>query len=1000
MTETFIKKGIFTISINLLILAAGWFTIPYIANEFIPSVEIPAVAIVVPAPMFPNDKIATTIAAPIESAFLHGGKVSSVEGKIDNGKAILIVFYKWDYTPEEALRLARQTVENIILPAGALDPIYILHRPSNSPIYRFSLYGKNIEFISNKARNLAMMIERIPGVAQVAISGEVPKTNTLTIHPAQVAATGINSTDIVKSAKKNWNFSTFIPSNSEKNQDLDYLISTNINSIEKVRNLPIVGRKKISKKVGEVGIISDKQTEPQVLINGDFPSVILEIIKGPGSDTIKIVKSIEQIIEKMKNNESFKSQIKTQVIYDEASKILEGQESVFENFYAGVVLNALILMIFLGSPIGVLVGSVVFPTSILGSLLAMKYFGISINLFSLNGFSLAVGMITDSATVILETISRRVQAGEEILKACIAGVNEVSLGIIASTLSSAGVLLPIAMQKNITSKLFSDLALTVVSSQLLSLIAVFSLVPWLCHKVLKKSDNTNSNKFLKQLFSVGPTIVEYSVKHALRALEFARKQPRRQLQFSLLATGISLGMLILMPKTEFLPMVSSRVYSLDYPLERKFLETDGQKTMKLLSTEVNKWSDSNWNVTRLTPNGIETLFELKNPKPVAELEKRLLNLPLILNRLHILPVGPAPSGEAMGYDGQLFLDSSLPISTLSQIRKNLCNNPKILECLGGEHTSITQLAMKPNNLLTHAIGSNEVESLGQLILPLNSLDLNSIGRLSLANPLNLIIDFESTLLNLPFHIKDRGVSLLANLYSTKANENQSVVHRLDQRSFENFYFKMKNATLGEIDTEISKLIKKMKLSSEAIIPRGGMATMNESFSSMILALILSGLIVFTILLIQFKSFIQASLIMTTIPLALGGAIAGLLIMGETMNASVMVGLILLVGIIVNNGIFLIESTNQKLAEGLPNAEAINRSVSERTRPILMTSFATIFGMLPTLLVGGEGSELYRGMAVVNVFGMLSGTFFSLIVTPMTIEYFLPKNAQKKLAGGD
>lgn len=437
-------------------------------------------------------------------------------------------------------------------------------------------------------------------------------------------------------------------------------------------------------------------------------------------------------------------------------------------------------------------------------------------------------------------------------------------------------------------------------------------------------------------------------------------------------------------------MVSSRVYSLDYPIDRREYEGTGDAAMKTIAKTLSSWTDSNWAITKKGTNGIEALFELKDSLPLKELENRLKEVDLRRERLHILPVGPAPTGEAMGYDGLIFVSEELSAKNRHDFINSLCQSEKISECLGDDFYSMTENNLVSQHILTHALGSNEIETLGQVVIPLHRVDLADLGRLNIDSPLELSVQFSGLLLNLPLHVKEKGTAILSDLYDVSFGKTRSLLNRLNNKSFSSLYFKLKDSTLGEIDLQITEIAKKLGIPADEISPRGGMETMNESFSSMIVALCLSALIVFTILMLQFKSITQSVIIMSTIPLALGGAIIGLLVMHETLNASVMVGLILLVGIIVNNGIFLVEATNQKLEEGKSNSQAIIESVSERTRPILMTSFATIFGMLPTLLVGGEGSELYRGMAVVNIFGMLTGTFFSLCITPMTIEYFLPK----------
>jgi HAE1 family hydrophobic/amphiphilic exporter-1 len=977
MVKTFIRKGILTLCLNLSILLVGYYTLPYLSSEFIPSVEVPAVAVIFPTPLKPEKTVIEEIVKPVEQALFRTGDLKSIETRIMDEKAIMILFYKWKYSPETCLRKARQIVENIPQPKDALAPIFILHRPTNRPILRTVFYGDDVVKVTEFVKKMALDLERIPGISQVGISGGKPEKIIVNFDPKKMANFQVNYTDVIKTSRNAWSFRQFF-----KASPINHYVSFDLNTVEDLGLLTL--NSKHSDKPILLRWLSDikkEEAEPKVIFGKKKHAVILEIIKGAGADTLSIVSSAtHKINEVMKTT----SNIKSKIIYDEAEKIVESQGGVLQNFLIGVLLNSFILIAFLGSFVGVVVASVVFPTALLGTLFVQKYLGISLNLFSLNGFSLAVGMITDASTVVLESIARRFQKGEETFSACWRGTKDVSIGVLASTLTTAGVLIPIAMQKNISSKLFSDLSLTVVSTQLLCLIAVFSLVPWLCFKMFKKNEEPKGA--VGYLYRRTSFIVTSMVKFAHWVQAKARSTMFNRVMIPGSVVIFSLGMMLFLPKTEFLPAISAPVYSLNYPIKKSVISSAGKKYRDKFAALLADKKDVIWSVSTYSGDNIEILFELKVAKPPKTLTSYFKDPEIDLNNINIKAVGPAGGGEQYGFDGKFYFPAHLSSAKKKEIISKFCNSDFIEYCTHGNLYKLHEIKLSPNNIISARMGSNTLESAAELVIPLRDLDLRASGNLLFDKPVILKSSHRSLFTNHPISLGKGTITILDNLFKSKVIQIDTQFARVNGKAYEPLFFRLKNVTVGQAVKFMSGLSEEITGDQDSVMGMGGLSTMKESFSSLTNALILSAFIIFLILAVQFQSPKQALIIMGTIPLTLGGAIFGLIVMQETVNASVMVGFILLIGIVVNNGIFLVEATNQMISMGQSMADAVTESVTERTRPILMTSFSTIFGMLPTILIGGEGSELYRGMAIVNVFGMVAGTFLSVVITPIMIEF--------------
>jgi hydrophobic/amphiphilic exporter-1 (mainly G- bacteria), HAE1 family len=987
MLKTFIRKGVFTICLNLFILLLGVFNIPYLANEFIPSIEVPAVAVIIPLPLMDENKIIREVAKPLERSFSKNQNLKSIEVRIENGTLILILFYNWDLSPANALRKAKETVFNVKLPKQALKPIFILHQPSNNPILRFTYYGDNYQKIGEYTKAITAKLERIPGVSEVRIHGLSERKIILNLDPVEMSRSNLNPSDILLSAKNNWSLRTFV-----KGNNIPHYISYPIKNNNTLSSLTISNKIGGHIPIASLGNIKQELANPTLYYGTDSPAITVEVLKSPGADTVSIVNQALTTTDLVNNKE--KEWINFRVVYNEALKIRESQLAMIQNFLIGVILNSIILMTFLGSTVGVLVASVVFPTSILGTFFVMKYLGISVNLFSLNGFSLAVGMITDASTVVLESIVRKIQSGEGVFESCWKGAKEVSMGVFASTLTTAGVLLPIAMQQNVSSKLFSDLSLTVVSTQLVCLIAVFSLVPWLCNLMLKPDQAPKG--IVKYLFLTSSRFVNMFVNFSASIQTRSLRNKTFRIILPSVVTILSIGSTFFIPDTEFLPMVSSRVYSLSYPISRSKTHSNATELRKKISMVISQRKDTIWNLVKEVPDGIKAQVEFKDPIDQEKFMDYLNSKGINPQNINLMPIGPAPSGEAMGYSSLYLISDRLPNKISLQLRKEICSINGVVKCLGKDHLEMTQAKIRPGHANSIRMGVSSIESASQIFLPTHDIDLAAVGDLDFKEPFFMRVNGETNLLQNVMEVAQGWQIRLGALFKSSYETFSTLKQRVNGKGFTPLFLKIEGTTIGGVDKYVKSIINKLKLQKSDIVGRGELETMNDTFSSMIKALALSAFIVFIILLLQFKSISQALVIMGTIPLTLGGAIFGLVIMGETVNASVMVGFILLIGIIVNNGIFLVEATNMKVGQGMNMHHAVMDSVKERTRPILMTSLSTIFGMLPVLILGGEGSELYRGMAIVNIFGMIVGTVLSLVITPLFIEYLgIPQNLTTK-----
>ncbi|MFZ4403669.1 MAG: efflux RND transporter permease subunit [Pseudobdellovibrionaceae bacterium] len=977
MTSYFIKKSVFTICLNLVILLLGVFSISKMSSEFIPSVKVPAVAVVIPTTLHSTENIMQFVTIPIEKEFLKTELVERVETRIENQKNISVVYCKWNYSPEECLQRSRQIVDGVKKPSGVLDPIFILHQPSLSPIFRIVLYGAKTEEITELLKQPLQDIERISGVASVRLQGSSPKISKINIPLEKAVRSAVSIENILSSAAKIWSLRELVSIKGKPST----LIHVELDNITDIESMPIQGYQKNSIQLRTIAKVESMTTPSGLLFGSDQKAVIIELLKSPGSDTLSIVDNVKDVL-----NPFFKknSKILSTVIYDESVEIRNSQQGVLSNFAIGIILNSIVLIIFLGSFAGVIIASAVFPTSILGTLYILNSMDISLNIFSLNGFSLAAGMITDASTVVLESVMRRIQNKENLFTSTINGTKDVMLGIVAGTASSAAVMVPICLQSGMSAKLFSDLGITLIGTQLLTLISVFTLVPFLCFKFL--NPNTKPSPVVGFAFS-GTSFIVKSFSEFCSNI-FIKSGANKILMWSIPAcfSFLCLGSMFFLPPSELLPVVSSDTYLVSIPQNRAALKNDAEKLTQQLASVLGQQDKIEWSVTTVDEDMLTATIKTKNGFSSAELQKVIADKILMpIEKISFFPVGPTPPAEAMNYDGLVYISDNMNENDKKNLLTHFCQMPGIYDCNGIEHYSSPRLILSNKSIVTEQFLTNPIDLAIEMNARMSSINLSSLADLALPNDIILSSQYQGMVSDSPLlggQKNSTAIMSLGSFFDKKTDLVSRSVFTQNLGRFEPLFFKLKKMTLGDAKNQLWSLAKELKIDTSLILPVSTIASMDETFSKVLTALMISLILNFGILMLQFGSIKQTLIVMYAIPLSLGGAVVGLVIMHETVNVGVLVGFMLLGGIVVNNGILLFESLNQLLKSGVSFEEAMLTSIQVRTRPILMTSCATVFGMMPTLLFESSGQELYRGMAIVNIFGMTLGTFLTLLVLPL------------------
>lgn len=994
MTRYFIRKTIVTWCLNLAIICLGLFLLPEIASEFIPAVEIPAVAIVFPTTVLSSDKIIRDLIEPVESSLFATNRVEHIETKVESGRSLLYVFYQWSLKPEECLQLSRQVVGAMQRPYGVLPPVFVLHQPTLAPILRVVLHGEPILTLTELGQKAASLLERTDGVSKITLDGATPRLTLITLDPGRMAKNRILTTDILSSAAELWAFRHLFRSPDKDPKHERFFLRSRLETDDDLRLMPVVNSQKRVVPLRWISDVSQTTEDPTVYFGKGESAVIFEVVKAPGADALSIVDSSLKVLDGIKKHHPL---LKTTVIYDEAEKIRQAQWGVLSNFAGGILFNSLILIFFLGSVSGCVIASCIFPTAFFGTLIVIRTLGISFNIFSLNGFALAAGMITDSSTVILEAIMRRFRNNEELESACWKGTKDVGMGVFTGALASSAVMLPIIVQSGIFTKLFSDLAITIITMNFLCLIAVFSLVPWMASKMLHRK-TTKSIAPVALAFKLSAAFVSKMSVLSVAMLERSISDWKTRIVLPTSVALLCIGSVFFLPPSELLPRVRSDIYAITIPIRRVLVETQGDALQLRMNEMLGNSSLIEWVITSRDPDTLRAMLKLKQNAPIRPaLEELSTALHLPYKGILSFPLGPTPPTEPMNYDGYFYVDKKLPSQVRRQLTTKFCQSKGVIHCTDIDHYERPELTLTTMPIQMSRSGVTPPGAIMEGSLRLQRVDLNRLANLPASQPVMLKWPRHSLLLDDPFPSGSQKDSIVrfGSFFQTRSGGSPTTILRFDLNHYEPIYFRVGDITIGQAVSRMEEITGEMNLDPTRVPPMGVLESMKETFEKMATALTIAAILNFLILLNQFKSVVQTLLIMLSIPLAVGGATFGLALFGETLNAGVIVGFVLLVGIVVNNGIMLMEAINQEREQGNSLDDSIKHALRARVRPILMTACGTIFGMLPILLFKSEGSELYRGMAVVNIFGISFAAFLTLIVTPILTRNFLIPGALRK-----
>ena len=989
--------------VSLAVLAFGSVGFSRLPINLLPSLSYPSLTVQTEFINAAPAEIEQLITRPVEEVVGVLKGLKQIHSVSRAGISEVTLAFGWDANMSELAMDIREKLDRLELPLEADTPIVLRYDPALDPILKLSLSGKlpltQLRLVGE--REVKEALERIEGVASAKIQGGLEEEIHININQGKVAAMGISPQQL-KQLLGDANINR--PGGSLKNQQTQLLVRTlnEYNDLQEIRELRISPPGKAEVRLGDVAEVvwSSKDREEITRFNG-VEGVLLSLYKEGDANTVEVASAVKQQLARL--NTRLPKGASIDIQFDQSRFIEQSIKEVQKSLLIGGFLAVCILWLFLRNFRLTVIVTTAIPLSVVAAFILMYRSDVSLNIMSLGGLTLGVGMLVDAAIVVLESIHRQREKGLSIRDAAIVGTSEVGGAVTASVLTTIAVFIPIVFVEGIAGQLFRDQALTVTFSLLASLVVSFTLIPMLASLGEKKSGATETNE--KNNGFRGETLGWFSV--------FYEKLLRRILNFKWLTIGCAIVVLLLSLRllsgipTSLIPQMSEGEFYFDVRLpEGTALPTTNQVLAEMemaamahpgvnkVYTSVGsrnvsgglslKTKDENLGQVSIVINDrvdhsletqvIEELRAIYNKLPQADVKFGRPSFFSLKTPLEMLFFGEDIA--AMREYSMRLLPMIEKVEGLVDIQASLeAGNPELMiqfdrEKLAHLGFSVQQVAETLSQRVSGSVVSRFQQPDRQIDIRLRNREQD---RDSQSDIENIVIG----------EVGGRPVTLKAVAEIISA-QGPASIDRIQQSRVAIIAANLKQRNLTDVIAELRQLVLDNPPPDGVSFEFGGQnKEMEQSFNSLLFAVLLAIFLVYLIMAATFEHVGHPLVILFTLPLALIGVIIGLYLTNYAISVISMIGGLFLVGVVVNNAIVLVDAINQARRSGMVKYEAIVSASKSRLRPILMTTFTTVLGLLPMAIGFGEGAELRAPLAVVVSFGLIVATGLTLLIIPAT-----------------
>ncbi len=1037
MSRFAIKYPYFIIVVCLMVCVVGVSALVRLPVDLFPNIKIPVVVVATFYSGMPPEQIENDITSRFERFFTLASSVDHIESRSLQGVSLIKVYFQPGTNPDSSVTsISNLAMANLRrLPPGTLPPVVLKFDASSLPVCLITLKGESLN--ETQLRDLGQFsvrnqVANVPGASVPQPFGGKYRQIMVYVDPLKLEAHQLSVMDVVRAVNES---NLILPAGDVKIGPFDYNLSTNsqLPTIDQINALPLktVGGSPVT--VADVGAAKDGaqiQTN-EVRIDGQ-KSVYLPVLKqGGGANTIAVVNGIKGAVGRLLD---VPKSLVTNVVFDQSEFVKTAIKNLLHEGAIGLCLTGLMIMVFLGNVRATVAVFLSIPLSALATFLCLSFGDNSINSMILGGLALAFSRLIDNSVVVLENIFRHLEMGEPPEVAAERGGQEVALPVLAATFGTVVVFFPVTFLYGVSQFLFTALALSVVFSLFASYVVAMTVVPLFCAKLIKGHHDhtaacpvgwgarfnawfndrfgrfldwfdgvqrrTLDRPWLTVLGILGLFAASLLVMPFVGLAYFPRTDPGQFVVTVKAPTGTRLEMtegevakvedLIrrVVPKDELGLVVSnlgvtadfSAIYTSNSASHTAFVQASLQEGHRVGSYEY---------MDRVRTAIHRELPELTCYFQSGGLVDAVLNLGL-----------PAPIDVQVS--GSNLEDAS---ATAAAIARRAAALPGVSDVLVPQDVDAPALRLDVDRLRVGQLGLNEKEIVDNVITALTS---NAVIAPSFwidpktGNDYLLTVQYpEDTIKTLTdlkgIPLRSAGGQRTALLDAVAKVSRVGTPTEVDHYQLHrviDVFVAPKGEALGGVANQVDRLIAEAHPPDGVrVTMRGTVQAMRASFRSFGLGLILAVALVYLILVAQFRSFVDPFLILLAVPPGITGVLLTLSLSGTTLNIMSLMGIVMMVGIVTSNSILIVEFTHRLIEDGMPVREAVGHAVRVRLRPVLMTSLATLIGLIPMALKLGEGSESYAPLARAIIGGLAVSVALTVLIVPAAFLLVHGRHAQ-------
>lgn len=1017
--ETAVKSPVATSLIFIGVVLIGLMFYRQLPVDLFPEIDMNMVSVMTAYPGAGAEDVETNVTRPLEDALNTTENIKEINSSSKDGISVIMLQFNYGSDMMTIMNDVRDKLDLMTssLPDGTTDPMLIKFSTDMMPVMILSATADESSGALYKILDdqIAGPLNRIPGVGTVSISGAPQREVQVNVIPEKLEAYNIPLEQIAqKIAAENVN----IPAGNLNVGSQTYMLRLQgeIEESDALNNMVIGISQGQSIYLRDVATVNDTvQTNVMESYTDGRRSATIMIQKQTGANTVDIVDAVKELLPQYQKN--LPPDIHIETVMDTSENVKVSIGSLLETILLALIIVGVIVLFFLGRWRATIIIMISIPISLIGSFIYLYLTGNTINIISLSALSICIGMVVDDAIVVLENITTHVERGSHPKQAAIYGTEEVSLSVIASTLTIVAAFLPMTMVEGMAGIMFKQLGWMVTIIIVLSMIIALTLTPMMSSKMLRSNKELKTTKFDKWYNKrILPMLDKLDIVYA-RLLNFVVRKRGKTIGVILVIFIVGAAVSALTLKTEFMPSSDNNTISMTVELpagtRMELAKQTGMQINQLIKekypeVEINSFTvgpadddnifasiqDNGPNIMSFNVRTVEAKYRNRSIDDLSDdLRKDLAAIPAI-SKFVVTPGGNSSGMGASTMDVEIYgYDFAETDKLAAEMKTKLENIEGLRDITLSRKDYRMEYQIEFDREKLSLNGLSMATAASAVRNRINGLTTTSYREEGEEYDIRVryteesrqsIEDVENILIYNPMGVGVR----VRDLGRVVENSSLPAIERKDRERVVTVSGSLYNRALSDVAADVNSAISTMDIPMGTQIEIGGsLEDQQEAFSDLIMLLVIVVLLVYIVMASQFESLTYPFIIIFSIPFAFIGSLLLLAMTGEPLGIMGLIGLVMLVGMVVKNGIVLVDYINLNRERGLSIKAAVVDGGKSRLRPVLMTTLTTILGMIPLAIGTGQGSEMWQSLGLAIIGGMTFSTIVTLILIPALYSIF-------------